>query len=521
MNENQNSNSIIFNTALISIGAIVSKILGFIREVAIAAFFGASYFVDAYLIASIIPRLLFGVISEAITTTIIPLITEYKIKLGQKSVAELINSITTIMVLLLVLIMILGELFAHYLVHFIAPGFEGETLDITIKMTRVMLPMIIFLGLSGLGAGMLQSQKRFLFPSFVGIPSNVAIILFLFILAKSWGIMALAIGTAVGTLAQWLFLSYDIRKMKFRFKPWFDLKHPGLKKMGILIIPVIIGKGAADINLLVDRMLASGLVEGSIAALNYSTRIYLLINTILALSLAKALLPNFSELAVVNDMKGYVKSLKRALIGLSIIILPFSIGLIILREPVIRLVYERGAFDVTATALTAFALLFYTLGLPALSLRQIVLRAYYALQDTKTPMLIGVLTIVINIVLILILIRYLAHGGIALATSISTTIGFSLLMWYLRKKIGNIGGRSMIISGAKMMAASLIMGLVVYYLQVYIGGLSVLSGSIRDIVILLSCGSLGAALYFIIIKFLKIEEFDWVLGKVAGRFAKH
>lgn len=165
-NENKNYyNETLFNTALITIGAITSKILGFIREVAIAAFFGASYLVDAYLVASIIPRLLFGVISEAITTTIIPLITEYKVKLGQKSVTELINSITTILVLVSVLIILLGEFFAHYLVYFIAPGFEGEAIDITIKMTRVMLPMIIFLGLSGLAAGMLQSQKRFLFPS--------------------------------------------------------------------------------------------------------------------------------------------------------------------------------------------------------------------------------------------------------------------------------------------------------------------------------------------------------------------
>jgi len=388
-------------------------------------------------------------------------------------------------------------------------------------MTRVMLPMIIFLGLSGLVAGILQSQKMFLFPSFVGIPSNLAIIIFLFLLENTYGIMALAIGTVMGTFASWIFLNFDIRKMNYKFKPQVIFSHPGLKKMGLLIIPVIIGKGAADINLLVDRMLASGLMEGSIAALNYSTRIYLLFNTILALSLAKALLPEFSQLAAIKDMNGYINSLKKSLIGLSIIVLPFSVGLIILREPVIRLVYERGVFDVSATALTAFALLFYTLGLPALSLRQVVLRAYYALQDTKTPMIIGILTVLINIVLNLILIKYLAHGGLALATSIATTTGFLLLIWFLRKKIGSIGGMSMIISGAKMMVASLIMGLVVYYLQIYIGGLSVLSGSIRDIVILFSCGSLGAVLYFIIIKFLRIEEFDWVLGKVAGRFAKH
>lgn len=332
--------------------------------------------------------------------------------------------------------------------------------------------------------------------------------------------MALAIGTVIGLIAQWLFMSYDIRKLDFQFKPQISLNHPGLRKMGLLILPVIIGKGAADINILVDRMLASSLVEGSIAALNYSTRIYLLIDTILALSLAKALFPELSEMAIVNDMKGYVNSLKKSLIGLSIIVFPFSVGLIILREPIIRLVYERGAFDVTATALTAFALLFYTLGLPALSLRQVVLRAYYALQDTRTPMIIGLLTVVINIVLNLILIRYLDHGGLALATSIATTTGFLLLIWHLRKKVGSIGGMSMIISGAKIMTASLIMGFVVYYLQIYVGGLGILSGTISDIVLLLTCGSLGAVLYFIIIKLLKIEEFDWVWRKIVGRFAK-
>lgn len=508
------------NTTLLTIGAIFSKIFGFIREVATAAYFGASYLVDAYLVASIIPRLLFGVVSEAITTTIIPLITEYKMKFGQKSVTELINSITTFLVIVSVLIIFIGEFFAHYLVHFVAPGFEAETLDITIKLTKVMLPMIIFLGLAGLTSGILQSQKRFLFPSFAGVPSNVIIVLFLLILAKYWGVMALAVGTVVGVIAQWLFLSFDTRNLEFRFKPQLKLKHPGLKKMGTLIIPVIIGKGAADINLLVDRILASGLVEGSIAALNYSTRIYLLIDSILALSLAKAIFPELSELVVLNKMDEYKEALKKSLIGLLILVIPFAVGLIVLKEPIIRLIYERGAFDANATALTAFALVFYTLGLPALSLRNIVLRAFYALQDTRTPMIIGVLTVVINIILNLILIKYLEIGGLALATSIATTIGFLLLIWYLRNKIGSIGGKTMIVSGTKIMIASMIMGFVVYFLQIYLSNLVVLNGRIQDLIVLLGCGAIGAIFYFLIIKLFKIEEFDWIWGKIAGRFAK-
>lgn len=517
MSNQTNQKSPIFNTLLISIGTTTSKILGFIREVVIAAFFGASYFVDAYLIALLVPNALFSVVSGALTTTVIPLITEYKEKLGQKSVLTFLNTVTTVMAVVLAVLVLIGEVFAFYIIKLVAPGFEGEVLELAVYLSRIMFPMMLFMGLAGLGTGILQSQRRFFYPAFIGIPYNLIIIASLFLFSKMWGITGLAVGTLLGIFSQWLFQIPDLRKAGFRFKFKLDFSHPGFRKMGVLIIPVIIGSGAGQINLLVDRMLASGLVEGSISALNYASKVNTLAFGIIAVSVASAMYPEFSQAAVLKDNDKFVSSVRRTFNGLLLIILPFTLGMIILREPLIRLFFERGAFDEVATSLTVFALFFYALGLPALALREVILRAFYSLQDTMTPMIIGVGTVVLNIILNLILVRYLAHGGLALATSISITIGLFVLLWYLRKKVGKMGGSKILVSGLKITFATIVMGIVVYGLLAFLSN-SVAKGNLGDFIILSTCGLVGAGIYFVIIKLLKVEEFDWLVDKVKVRF---
>ncbi|NLY08803.1 MAG: murein biosynthesis integral membrane protein MurJ [Tissierellia bacterium] len=521
MIDNQNQNSTIKNTFIVSFGTITSKIFGFIREVLIANYFGVSFLVDAYLIALLIPSVLFAVVGEAINTTVIPLITEYKNKFGRKSAIELVNSICVAILFVTSIIIILSEIFIHQLIHLVAPGFTPAVLDLSVKMSQIMLPLMLFFALANLGSGVLQSEKRFLFPSFANVPSTLTIIVFLFIFGGNGEIIWLAVGTLVGFIAQWLFFIPDLRKTGFRFRFKFNLRHPGLRKMGILIIPVIIGKGAAEINLVVDRMLASGLNEGSIAALNYASRVNVLVVAIIAAALAKAIYPDLSKLAVNENIKNYIRSIKSSLLGLLLLMMPCAVGIIILREPLIRIIFERGSFNEAATGMTAFALLFYAIGLPSLALREILLRSFYSLQDTKTPMIIGVITVAINIILNIILIKYLAHGGLALATSIAITIGFALLIWSLHKKLGGIGVKAMIDSGLKILLASIIMGVIVYYIHYYLERFCLFNSPINDIFILLICSILGATVYFLMIKFFKIEEFDSVWAKITGRFVKH
>ncbi len=261
-----------FNTAINAFGTATSKILGFVREIVIAAFFGASHLVDAYLVALVVPHALFSMIGGSLTTTVIPLVTEYEQNEGRHSVLRLLNAVTTFMAIALSVLVLIGELTTPFLVHIVAPGFSGETERLAISLSRIMFPMMLFLGLAGLGTGILQSQKRFVFPAFIGIPYNILIIGSLVVLGQIWGVTGLALGTLLGVISQWLFQLPDLRQKRFHFRWSFDFSHPGFKKMGKLIVPVIIGSGAGQINFIVDRMMASGLMEGSISALNYANK---------------------------------------------------------------------------------------------------------------------------------------------------------------------------------------------------------------------------------------------------------
>ncbi len=492
---------------------MLSKILGIIREIYTAALFGASATIDAYLVALIIPYTMFSMISGALTTTTIPLITEYKDKLGQKSVLVLLNTVTTIMAIVLALLILIGELFAVYIIQIVAPGFHDETLSLAIKLSRILLPMMLFLGLAGLATGILHSQRRFFFPAFIGIPYNICIIIFLLLVGKIWGITGLAVGTLIGIAAQWLFLVPDLRNAGFKFRFILDFSHVGLKKLGKLITPVIIGSGAIQINLVIDRMLASTLVEGSIAALNYASTVNLLAFYIIATPIANVMYPEFSQAIVLEDNEKLIYSLRRSINFIVFIILPFTVGMIILREPLVRVFFERGAFNHSATNLTVFALFFYALGLPAVSLRQILEKVFYSMNDTITPMLIGIGIVVLNIILNLVLIKYLAHGGLALANSIAITCGLIPLFWVLRKKIGNLAGRLILINIAKICLATLIVGLFLYYTFN-----NILSKfNMADLLMLTICGIFGMLFYFVLIRLLKIEEFDLLINILRNR----
>lgn len=509
----------LINTIIISGGTAASRVLGFVRETIIAALFGTSIWVDAYLIASMIPQALFSIIGISLTTAIIPLVTQYKEKEGQGSVLSLLNSITTLMLIVAGMLVLMGEVFAPVVIRIAAPGFSGQGFALAVELSYWMFPMMFFLGLAGLGTGILQSQKRFLYPSFTGIPYNFVIIAVLFLGWRQWGVLALAIGTVLGVVAQWAFQVPDLRHTGFFYRPRIDWKHPGLRQLLGLIVPVMIGTGAWQINILVNRMLASGLAEGSIAALNYAVKLNSLAYGIVAMAVARAIYPELSEAAVLLNRDKFMNAFHRSFNSLMLLIIPFTVGLIVLREPLVRVVYQRGAFDDRAAALTVVALLFYALGMPATSLREVVLRAYWSLQDTLTPMMISLGTVVLNVVLNLALVPVLAHGGLALGNSIASISGMLMLLLFLRRKLGGIQGRSMLKTGGKIVAASIIMGILVYIMLTVLTA-SLSEGILSDILILGSCGVVGCLFYCLMIKVLRVDEFNLLWKKVFGRQVK-
>ncbi|NHM28263.1 murein biosynthesis integral membrane protein MurJ [Desulfofundulus sp. TPOSR] len=454
-------------TALVMGATILSKIMGFGREAVLAAAFGASAATDAYLVAMIIPALLFGLVGTTITTVGIPFFSEYIHRPDKRSeLPVLIWTSFHAVTGALLIIALLGLPAAPWLVRILAPGFTPEQAALTTQLVRVLLPMVVIMGMVGWAQGVLNAHQHFAAPAFMGIPYNIIMIGGILLAGAYGGIAGVAWATVLATVSQFLIQVPALYRRRISYRPVFNWRHPALKKMLWLAGPVLIGVGANQLNVIVDRMLASGLAEGSISALNYAQRVLNLPQGLFAIPLITVLYPTLTERTALEDSTGFLAGLSRGLRVLAFVLIPLTVGTMILREDLVQFIFQRGAFDAKDAGMTAVALLFYTPGLLFLMWREFLNRAFYALQDTWTPMGTGLVAVAVNIALNLILVRYTGLAGLALATSAAAGVGCMLLFWLLRRRLGHIGGTALVRETGRILAASLLMGLLVWWLDV-------------------------------------------------------
>lgn len=444
---------------------IVSKILGFGREAALAAGFGASAAMDAYLVAQVVPMMLLGLVGSALTTAAIPVFTAYGAEEKKGELPRVIWSTFHVVLLALSLLTVGGVLASPFLVRLVAPGFSPAQSELAAQLSRLIMPTMVVLGLSGWATAVLQARKSFLAPAVVGIPSNICLIGFALWAARHGGIRALAWLTLVATSTQFLVQVPALLRHGLRYQPALDLTHPAVQRIGMLMAPVILGVAVGQINTVVDRILASGLPEGSIAALNYANRAAMLPIGFLVTPILTVFYPSLAARWSAGEQDRFRELVVEGLNICLLLLVPVTAGLALLRVDVVRFIFERGAFDARATEATAVATLFYGLGLLPIAWRDHLSRAFYALQDTKTPMLTGFASVGANIILNLLLVRPLAHAGLALATSLANTLGCVLLLYILRRRLGGLGGRALARSTVGVLAASAAMAAVVAFLQ--------------------------------------------------------
>ncbi|WP_338825135.1 putative lipid II flippase MurJ [Moorella humiferrea] len=456
-------------TAVVITVTVISKILGFGREAVLAAVFGASQVTDAYLVALIIPSLLFAVVGAAITTVGIPVISEYLYQEEKRVQLDslLWSSFHTISGVL-VLICLIAFPFAPWLVKLLAPGFSPEQAALTVGLVRIMLPAALFMGLAGWAQGVLNAHKHFLVPAAIGIPYNLILITTIFLSGIFWGIKGVAWGTVLAIASQFFVQLPVLRLLDIRYRPIFDFQHPGIKKMFRQVLPVLVGVSVGQLNVVVDRIMASGLVEGSISALNYALRALQIPQGLFGASLITVLYPLLSEKSAAGSLDGFKEKLARGLETLAFLMVPLLVGMIVLRRELVAFLFQRGAFDATDASMTSTALFYYTLGLLFLVWRDYLAKAFYALQDTVTPMFTGIISVVVNIGLNLMLVRHMAHAGLALATSVAAMVSCVLLIALLRKKLGHLGGKNIFFEIAKITLAALLMGIIVWWLNIEI-----------------------------------------------------
>jgi putative peptidoglycan lipid II flippase len=446
---------------------LLSRIFGFLRDMIVAQLFGAGTATDAFFVAFRIPNLLRRLVGEgSLTVSFIPVYSEYLSRKSKEESDELVSASFSVLTIFLLFLTAMGILFSPWIVKAIAYGFsqEPEKFRLTVFLNRMMFPYIFFIGLVAWAMGILNSLKHFAAPALAPVLLNISIIACALFLSGSLAdpVTSLAIGVLLGGVAQFLFQLPFIRRkgitIRFHFKP----SHPGVRRMGSLMAPSILGLAVTQLNVVVNTFLASYLAEGSISYLYYADRLLEFPMGVFAIAIATAVLPALSDEAARGDLNGVKETLSFALRLTFLVILPAMVGLIVLRYPILNLLFQRGAFTEHSTEMTAQALFFYALGLVAFAGVRILVPVFYSLQDTRTPVKVAFLSLLANACLGVVLMIPLKHGGLAFASSLAAGVNFAVLAILLRKKIGPIGAVKILRSFGKNFSASILMGLTAF-----------------------------------------------------------
>jgi putative peptidoglycan lipid II flippase len=493
---------------------VASRVLGLLRDVAISHQFGTARALDAYFAAFTIPDFIFNVLAGgALGSAFIPTFAA-ALADDSKRAWRLARAIIALTFFLMTALAILLAIFASPIVAIVvAPGFAPADQELTATLMRAMLLTPIVFGVSGILMGILNAHQHFILPALAPALYNAAIIAGALWLAPTLGIYGLVVGVVAGAFLHlaiqlpW-FLQNRITNASRELRITnYEFQSPDVKEVVRLFLPRTIGIAAVQINFVVNTILASTLPSGSIAALGYAWRVMLLPVGVIGQSLATVVFPTLSAQTARQERAAFRATFSIALRATWYLTIPASVGLFILGAPFIALLFERGQFNARSTADTAFALQFFALGLFAHSGLEIITRAFYALHDTRTPVIVGVGAMALNIALSIVLIAPLAHGGLALANSIATILETLTLLAILQRRLGDIDVRQIAMSIARILIASFAMSLAIAVLANW-------RASFGAIFLAIVGGAIGVVVYLIATIILRAEEIAFIIARV-------
>ena len=502
---------------------VISRLLGFARDLVIAMQFGATFAADAFFVAFRIPNVQRKVLSEgAISAAFIPVFTETLEQKGKEDAWLMTANLFNILLAVLITSSLALAIFAPYLIIIFAPGFipNPEKFNLTVLLTQWMAPYFLFIGLAVFCMGILNSYNMFALPAITPAILNICMIIGALIFSPKLDqpILGLAIGVVLGGILQFIIQVPAVLKCGFKFIPSITWKNAEALKVCRLMVPAIFGLAVYELNMLVDTLLASLLPEGSISYLYYGNRLVQLPLGVFGVALGIAILPMLSRQVANKDFSEMIKTISFGTRLILFITIPATIGLIILRFPIINTLWERGEFNRMTTEGTAIALLYYSAGLCAFCGLKIIVPAFYSLQDTKTPVKIGIYSMLLNIILNLILMGPLKHGGLALATSIAALFNVLILIYLLRKRMGLIGGKKILSSVIKLFFVSGIMGITVYYFNINFFNPN--AQLTTKLITLFANISIGVLVYIAISRIIQNQELAFLIDLIRNRKKK-
>lgn len=511
-------------TLLLVAGMVLSRLLGLARESVLASIFGAGLDYEAYLVAATPPETLYFVIAGgALGSAFIPTFATYLQKEKKREAWHIASSVLTIFTIILGVLSLLFALFALPIIRTIlAPDFSPEQQILSAHLMQIMMITPIIFCISGLFMGMLNTFQRFLLPALAPAFYNIGIILGALFLAPTMGVYGLAWGVVGGALLHLLIQIPGIIRLRPAIKPAIDFRHPGVSEVFHLMLPRVLGLAIVQINFWVNITLATGMLPGSTAALKRAWMIFMLPQGVIAQSAANAAFPTFAIHSAKGDQDQMRTSLSKLLKSVLFLAIPATVGLIILRLPIVKILLEYNEFTSVDSQATAWALLFYSLGLIAHSLVEIVTRAFYAMHDTRTPVLIGGIAMLVNIGLSLVFVRIIGDpgnltrgpfAGLALANTLATTLEGIVLYFIIRKRTNGLEDRQLLLSSGKALIASLLMG----------GAIVLASRMTMEMGLYLRTGllaGLGTGVFFLTALMMKSEEMLILKGLILSKLRR-
>jgi putative peptidoglycan lipid II flippase len=542
--------SVARSAGIVSLAVMASRLLGLAREMVFAYFFGASksFANDAYVIAFRIPNLLRDLFAEgALSSAFVPVFSEYLVSKDEKEAFRLSNLVATALILILGILVVLGIIFAPQIINVFAPGFrdDPQKFDLTVRLTRIMMPFIILVALAAQAMGVLNARDRFGIPALASAFFNVGSIAgglaaAVFICDPTFShpiralvekpteaIIGMAYGVLIGGFLQLAVQWPSLRSAGFHYRPVLSFSDPGLRRIFKLMGPAVIGASAVQVNILINSNFASSVINpatgqidnGPVSWLNYAFRLVQFPLGVFGVAIATATLPAISRSAALKEIGQFRHTLASSVRLAFLLTIPSAVGLAVLGHPIIALIYERGGFGPGDTNHTASALAFYAIGIAGYSAIKILAPAFYALGDARTPMTISLLSIATNFTMNWALVGVLGERGLALSTSTVALLNFALLYFIMRRRLSGIEDGKTAYAVAKIVLASAVMGAVCWVTSYEITQALGSNFSARLLNVLVSV-AVGAGVFYLVAHLLRVEELNAAVGAVAGRFIK-
>ena len=507
----ENRNQATKTISVVMLLTLLGKVLGLYRDRLLAIHYGTSMASNAFYTASRIPRVFFdAVFASAIAACFIPVFSEYLAKGGKKEAFRFSNSFLTVMTLLTAVLSALGIAFSQPMVELFAAGYDAQTTALAVSLTRIMFPTVLFTGIAFSLVGILQSLGEFNIPALISTVSNGVIILYYFTLNDRFGIYGLAAAFLVGWFLQAAVQLPSLHRLGYRYRPALDWRSEGMRKVFALMVPVMVSTWVAPINLTINSRFGSWLYEGAgVTAIEIANNLYQVIAGVFVLSITNVIFPKLARLTSSGEQGAFRETLSQTTHGCLFFVLPMTAGLMVLSTPLVSFIYGDGAFDAFSVGITAQGLFWVSLGMAGFGVQNILSRAYFARQSSKAPLVAGAVSIAVNLLLCMALTQPLGVAGLAISSSVSSTVYALLLLIPLELRGEGILSPRFLTDLLKMLLCAAVMGAAAWGVLSVTGQL--LPGKAGELLSICATTGAGVAVYLLCAALLRLSEAKMIL----------